>query len=200
MKLVIATGNKNKIFEIKEKLSCVEHIEIIPLGEFKNVPEIIEDADTFNGNAIKKARVIRDFTGLPSMADDSGLIVDALNGEPGVYSARYGGEGLTDRDRYLMVLDKMKGIEESKRGARFVCSIAIALPDGREFSADGLCEGRIALAPCGENGFGYDPVFYLPEYGRTMAELTLEIKNRISHRGKALDHASVIIKKLAAGQ
>jgi XTP/dITP diphosphohydrolase len=102
MKLVIATGNKNKIFEIKEKLSCVEHIEIIPLGEFKNVPEIIEDADTFNGNAMKKARVIRDLTGLPSMADDSGLIVDALNGEPGVYSARYGGEGLTDRDRYLM--------------------------------------------------------------------------------------------------
>lgn len=200
MKLVIATGNKNKIFEIKEKLSCVEHIEIIPLGEFKNVPEIIEDSDTFNGNAMKKARVIRDLTGLPSMADDSGLIVDALNGEPGVYSARYGGEGLTDRDRYLMVLDKMKGIEESKRGARFVCSIAIALPDGREFSADGLCEGRIALAPCGENGFGYDPVFYSPEYGRTMAELTLEIKNRISHRGKALDHASVIIKKLAAGQ
>lgn len=197
MKLVIATGNKNKILEIKDKFSDAGHLEIIPLSEFSGVPDIIEDADSFSGNAMKKARVIRDFTGLPSMADDSGLVIDALNGEPGVYSARYGGDGLTDIDRYNLVLEKMKNIPDEKRCARFVCSIAIAMPDGREFSTDGICEGRIAIVPCGENGFGYDPVFYLPEYGRTMAEITLEIKNRISHRGKALDLASGIIKRLS---
>lgn len=200
MKLVIATGNRNKILEIKDKFSGADHLDIIPLSEFKNIPEIIEDAATFSGNAVKKARIIRDFTGLPSMADDSGLVIDALNGEPGVYSARYGGEHLTDRDRYLLVLEKMKEIPDYERNARFVCSIAIAMPDGREFFTEGLCEGRIALVPCGENGFGYDPIFYLPEYGRTMAELTLDIKNRISHRGKALDHASLIIKELADGK
>lgn len=197
MKLVIATGNKNKILEIKDKFSDAGHLEIIPLSEFSGVPDIIEDADSFSGNAMKKARVIRDFTGLPSMADDSGLVIDALNGEPGVYSARYGGDGLTDIDRYNLVLEKMKNIPDEERCARFVCSIAIAMPDGREFSTDGICEGRIAIVPCGENGFGYDPVFYLPEYGRTMAEITLEIKNRISHRGKALDLASGIIKRLS---
>lgn len=197
MKLVIATGNKNKILEIKDKFSDAGHLEIIPLSEFSGVPDIIEDADSFSGNAMKKARVIRDFTGLPSMADDSGLVIDALNGEPGVYSARYGGDGLTDIDRYNLVLEKMKNIPDEKRCARFVCSIAIAMPDGREFSTDGICEGRIAIVPCGENGFGYDPVFYLPEYGRTMAEIALEIKNRISHRGKALDLASGIIKRLS---
>jgi len=200
MKLVIATGNKNKILEIKQKFSGAEHLEIIKLSEFSDIPEIIEDADTFSGNAIKKARVIRDFTGLPAMADDSGLVIDALYGEPGVFSARYGGVGLSDRDRYLLVLEKMKNTPDHKRSARFVCSIAIALPDGREFFSEGICEGRIAIVPSGENGFGYDPIFYLPEYGRTMAELTLDIKNRISHRGKALDQASLIIKDLSEGK
>lgn len=200
MKLVIATGNRNKILEIKEKFSKAEHLEIIPLSEFNGIPEIVEDADTFSGNAMKKARVIRDFTGLPSMADDSGLVIDALDGEPGVYSARYGGGELDDRGRYLLVLQKMKGVPAEKRSARFVCSIAIAMPDGREFLTEGVCEGEIAEAPCGENGFGYDPIFNLPEHGKTMAEITLDIKNRISHRGKALDLASVIIKELADGK
>lgn len=199
MKLVIATGNRNKIVEIKEKFADTGHLEIISLMEFKDIPEIIEDADTFHGNAIKKARVIRDFTGLPAMADDSGLVVDALNGEPGILSARYGGEGLTDIDRYLLVLEKMKGVPDVQRSARFICAIAIALPDGREFLCQGECEGRIALVPCGDKGFGYDPIFYLSEYGRTMAELTLDVKNIISHRGKALDQASIIIKDLADG-
>ncbi len=197
MKLVIATGNKNKILEIKDKFSDAGHLEIIPLSEFSGVPDIIEDADSFSGNAMKKARVIRDFTGLPSMADDSGLVIDALNGEPGVYSARYGGEGLSDIERYNLVLEKMKNIPDEERSARFVCSIAIAMPDGREFSTEGICEGRVAIVPGGKNGFGYDPIFYIPEYGRTMAEITLEIKNRISHRGKALDLASGIIKRLS---
>ncbi len=196
MKLVIATGNKNKITEIKDKFLKTGGLEIIPLNEFKNVPEIIEDADTFSGNAMKKARAIRDFTGLPSMADDSGLVVDALNGEPGVYSARYGGENADDRDRYLLVLEKMKGIPENERSARFVCSIAIAMPDGREYSTEGTCEGVISSEPRGDNGFGYDPVFYLPEFGKTMAEISLEIKNLVSHRGRALDRAAEIIRGL----
>ncbi len=197
MKLVIATGNKNKIHEIKAKFSTADHLEILPLTEFQGVPDIVEDEDTFGGNAMKKARAIRDFTGLPSMADDSGLVIDALNGEPGVYSARYGGPGLTDIDRYLLVLEKMKSVPDDKRRARFVCSIAIAMPDGREFAAEGTCEGVIARTPSGDNGFGYDPVFFLTEYGKTMAEIPLETKNIISHRGRALDIASVIIKELA---
>lgn len=200
MKLVIATGNRNKIVEIRDKFSKAEHLEILPLSQFENIPEIVEDADTFSGNAIKKARVIRDFTGLPVMADDSGLVIDALDGEPGVYSARYGGGELDDSGRYLLVLEKMKGIPAEKRSARFVCSIAIAMPDGREFFTEGVCEGRISEAPCGANGFGYDPIFHLPEYGKTMAEITLDEKNIISHRGKALDLAAVIIKELADGK
>ncbi|HPJ34628.1 MAG TPA: XTP/dITP diphosphatase [Spirochaetota bacterium] len=197
MKLVIATGNRNKIIEIKNKFSDAPHLEIIPLSEFRNIPEIIEDSDTFSGNAMKKARIIRDFTGLPSMADDSGLVIDALDGEPGVYSARYGGDGLDDRGRYLLVLEKMKTVPEGKRGARFVCAIAVAMPDGREFLTEGICEGTISLAPAGAKGFGYDPVFYLPEFGKTMAELDLNVKNSISHRGKALELVSEIIKELA---
>ena len=195
MKLVIATGNRNKVAEIRNKFSSLKNIEIIPLSDFENIPEIVEDADSFTGNALKKARVIRDFTGLPAMADDSGLEVDALNGEPGVYSARYGGEGLTDRDRYLLLLENMEDIP-GRRSARFRCCIAIALPDGREFTTEGRCEGVITTAPSGDNGFGYDPVFFLPEYGRTMAELTLDIKNRISHRGRALDSAALILGKI----
>lgn len=198
MKLVIATGNRNKIIEIKDKLSGAQDLEIIPLSDFSDIPEIIEDSDSFSGNALKKARTIRDFTGLTAMADDSGLVVDALGGDPGVFSARYGGENATDIDRYLLVLDKLKGVPESGRSARFVCSIAIAAPDGREFITEGFCEGVISLAPRGENGFGYDPVFYLPEYGRTMAELSLDIKNRISHRGKALEKAAGIIAELSS--
>ena len=186
MKLVIATGNRNKITEIKNKFYGLSGIEVIPLTEFKKIPEIIEDAETFTGNALKKARIIRDFTGLAAMADDSGLAVDALNGEPGVYSARYGGEGLTDEKRYLLLLEKMKGIIPENRNARFICCIALALPDGREFTAEGTCEGIITDKPSGENGFGYDPVFLCKETGKTFAEMTMDEKSSVSHRGKAL--------------
>ena len=189
MKIVIATSNKNKLIEIKDKFSSINNIEIVSMSEFGEIPEIIEDADTFTGNAMKKARIIRDFTGEISLADDSGLEVDALNGEPGVYSARYGGESATDIDRYNIVLDKMKGVEEHRRSARFICVIAMALPDGREFVAEGSCEGMISSEPTGSNGFGYDPVFYIPELKSTMAQISLKDKNRISHRAKALESA-----------
>jgi len=189
MKIVIATSNKNKIIEIRDKFSSVSGIEIIPLSQYENIPRIVEDSDSFKGNALKKAEMIRDFTGEISLADDSGLVVDALNGEPGVYSARYGGEDASDVDRYNLILEKMKGIEEEKRTARFVCAIAMAFPDGRKFVTEGACEGMIFNGARGCNGFGYDPVFYVPELKLTMAEIELGEKNRISHRAKALESA-----------
>ncbi len=193
MKIVIATSNRNKVLEIREKFSSAGEFVIVPLSDYQNVPSVIEDADTFSGNALKKARAIRDFTGEVSLADDSGLVVDALNGGPGVYSARYGGEGLTDEERYKLLLENMTGIEGSKRTARFICSIAVAFPDGREFVTDGTVEGIIAESPSGDNGFGYDPVFYIPDFNKTMAEIPLEEKNSISHRGRALDQAVRIL-------
>jgi len=189
MKIVIATSNKNKIIEIKNKFSSIRGLEIIPMSEYKDIPLIIEDADSFKGNALKKARIIRDFTGEISLADDSGLVVDALGGEPGVYSARYGGENLTDTDRYNLLLEKMRGIETGRRSARFICAIAMALPGGGEFTAEGACEGVISAEPAGSGGFGYDPVFYIPGLKLTMAEISLDQKNRISHRAKALESA-----------
>ena len=189
MKIVAATSNKNKIIEIKDKFSLFSELEIIPLSEYSNIPEIIEDGDTFVENAIKKAKIIRDFTGEITVADDSGLAVDFLNGEPGVYSARYGGENLTDIDRYNLILEKMRDVESDKRTARFMCVIAIAFPDGRIITAQGACEGMITYKPSGTNGFGYDPIFYLPELKSTMAEISLSEKNKISHRGKALEAA-----------
>ncbi len=189
MKIVIATSNKNKVIEIKDKFSSISGLEIKTLSEYNNIPEIVEDADSFKGNALKKAKIIRDFTGEISLADDSGLVVDALNGEPGVYSARYGGEDASDIDRYNLVLKKMSGVEVEKRSARFICAIAMAFPDGREFVVEGACEGLISDKPSGAGGFGYDPVFYVPEMKLTMAEISLEQKNRISHRGRALESA-----------
>lgn len=189
MKIIAATSNKNKIIEINNKFAGITGLEIIPLSEYKGVPEIIEDGRTFSENALKKARAIRDFTGEISLADDSGLVVDAIGGEPGIYSARYGGENLTDADRYNLILEKLKGVEENSRNARFICSIAMAFPDGREFYTEGVCEGRIAFVPGGNNGFGYDPVFFIPELECTMAEISLEEKNRISHRARALESA-----------
>ncbi len=189
MKIVIASSNKNKILEIRDKFSSISGIEIISLSEYSNIPEIIEDADSFKGNALKKARIIRDFTGEISLADDSGLAVDALNGGPGVYSARYGGENLSDIDRYKLLLEKMTDVADEDRSAGFICAIAMALPDGREFVTEGRCEGVISREPSGSNGFGYDPVFYIPELKATMAEINLAEKNRISHRAKALESA-----------
>jgi XTP/dITP diphosphohydrolase len=189
MKIVIASSNKNKIIEIRDKFSSLAGIEIAALSEYNDIPEIVEDADTFSGNALKKARIIRDFTGEVSLADDSGLVVDALNGEPGIYSARYGGDNLSDIDRYKLVLEKMSLVEDGCRSARFICAIAMALPDGREFVVEGSCEGVISREPSGDYGFGYDPVFYIPEVKASMAEIDLAEKNRISHRAKALESA-----------
>lgn len=194
MNIVAATGNRNKIAEINEKLSGVDDINILPLSDFGINPDIEENADSFRGNALIKAREVCRLTGNVSMADDSGLVVDALGGEPGVYSARYGGPGLDDRGRYMLLLERMKNIPEGSRSARFVCSIALVFPDGREFVTEGTCEGMITERPEGGMGFGYDPVFLVPEKGKTMAMLSMEEKNMISHRGRALEKMAEILK------
>lgn len=198
MKIVAATANKNKINEIREKFSGVAHLSIIPVSDLISLPDIVEDADTFEGNALIKAEKICAITGMPAMADDSGLVVDALGGEPGVYSARYGGPGLDDTGRYMLLLDKMKDVPDGARAARFVCAIAIVLPDGRRFTSTGTCEGIITRSPEGEMGFGYDPVFFVPEKKKTMAQLSMTEKNSLSHRGRALDKAALLLKDLAA--
>lgn len=188
--LVIATGNPGKIRELGALLADVG-ISLQTLADFPNCPEVAEDGETFEANAAKKAWAVVACTGLPALADDSGLEVDALGGRPGVFSARYAGdrtapERPTDADNYRRLLEEMAGIPWDQRRARFVCCIVVAFPGGRTVVARGACEGVINLTPQGSGGFGYDPVFWLPEYNCTMAEVGLEVKNRISHRAQAL--------------
>ena len=196
IKLVIATGNRNKIREIQEKFAGMEWLSLVPLGDFPDPPEVIEDGRTFRENALKKASAIAAYTGLPAMADDSGLVVDALGGRPGVLSARYGGEAADDTAKNGMILEEMRGVPAELRAARFVCVIAVAFPGGKHVTAEGTCEGVITDAMKGSHGFGYDPIFFLPDRGMTMAELPLEEKNKISHRAKALEAMREILLKL----
>ncbi len=161
-------------------------IQVISLDAFPNAPEVIEDGDTFEANAIKKAREIAKYTGLPALADDSGLVVDALNGAPGVYSARYAGEYATDKANNDKLIENLRGIPENQRTAHFCCAMALATPDGRVQTAEAIWEGRILTTPRGANGFGYDPLFYVPTRNATSAELSSDEKNRLSHRGQAL--------------
>ena len=198
MKLVMATSNTNKILEIRNKFSDISNLELIPISTFKNPPVIIEDGATFHENAHKKAAGIAEFTGLASMADDSGLVIDALDGYPGIFSARFGGENAADDDRNRMILEKMQGVTADRRSARFICIIAIAVPGENCLYSVGNCDGFIVNEPRGSNGFGYDPIFYLPKLGKTMAELSLEEKNKISHRAKALDAAKELLGSLCA--
>lgn len=173
---------------------------VLTLNDYPGIPDIAETGSTFEENAAIKAEAVCEYTGLPSLADDSGLVVDALGGEPGVYSARYGGSGLDDHDRYLLLLDKMKGIPQPDRTARFVCAMVLSFPGGKSYTRTGTCEGSIAFEPLGEHGFGYDPVFYLSEYDKTMAQLPPEEKNRISHRARALDGIAALLEFLSKGK
>lgn len=195
LKLVLASTNKGKIAEFRELLAELP-IELFGLGDYPGIPEIKEDGKTFAENALIKARVIADHTGELTLADDSGLEVDALNGEPGVYSARYGQPGWSDRDRYLFLLEKLQGVPFEKRTARFRCALALVNPrNNRIDQVDGAVEGVILDSPRGDHGFGYDPVFLIPELGKTMAELTGEEKNSFSHRGRAAWKMISLIKK-----
>jgi XTP/dITP diphosphohydrolase len=168
------------------------------LDDFLDVTEIEEDGRSFAENALKKARFYSKQFGKLTLSDDSGLEVDRLKGLPGIYSARYAGEGATSREKNEKLLREMEGFPLSKRGAKFKCAIAIAAPDGREAIAEGSCRGKIGFGLVGKNGFGYDPLFILPQYGKTMAQLSLEEKNRISHRGKALRKLKRVINKFLA--
>lgn len=182
--LVIATRNKGKTLEIRALLQDFP-VEIKNLNDFGPIPEVEEDGETFDDNAYKKASFAARVLGFPALADDSGLVVDALDGRPGVYSARYGGEDATDESRCEKLLAELKGV--TNRKAAFECVISIAVPVGPALTYEGRCEGVIAESPDGLNGFGYDPVFYYPPMGKTFAQLTGEEKNRVSHRGKALN-------------
>lgn len=186
MELLVATKNAGKFREYQDLLQGLP-VHLVSLTDAHIEIEVEETGQTFAQNAILKAQAYAAQTGLATLADDSGLEVDALNGEPGVFSARYGGRHGTDASRYLLLLDKMRDIPWERRGARFRCVIALALPDGSEPEAigDGRCEGFIAPVPRGTYGFGYDPVFFVPQFGRSMAELSSDIKNQISHRARA---------------
>ena len=193
--LVLASGNKGKLAEFQRLLEGLD-VQIHSMKEYPEIGEIVEDGSTFAENALIKARAVCKATGKPAMADDSGLAVDALDGAPGIYSARFAGEQRSDADNNAKVLQLLEGVEDSKRTARFFCVIAIVLPDGREYTVEGTCEGTILHALQGEGGFGYDPLFYVESLDKTFAELTMEEKNRISHRGHANRKAVEIIRGL----
>lgn len=185
MKIVLATRNMGKLKEIKEILRGLD-LDILSLNDFPEVPPIIENGKTFKENALKKARFVSRYFNTPALADDSGLEVDALGKRPGIFSARYAGENATDEENNRKLIEELKGLPLEKRQARYQCVIAIVFSSDNEEVVEENCNGLIALEPKGSSGFGYDPLFYVPEYGKTMAELPPDIKNRISHRGKAL--------------
>jgi len=195
-RLLLATTNKGKAAEYRDLLKGLD-FEIITLDQAGISSEAEESYNTFEENARHKAVFYAELGGFLTLADDSGLEVDTLGGEPGVRSSRYAGDNATDRDRVDFLLNKLKGVPQPKRTARFRCVIAVAHPGGAVKTVEGTCEGYIAMEPRGSNGFGYDPVFYLPEYGKTIAELSPEIKNRISHRGRAASLARDILTNTA---
>lgn len=184
-KIIFATGNAGKMKEIKMILKDLQ-IPILSMKEAGVDVDIVEDGTTFEENALIKARTIAKASNTLTLADDSGLEIDYLNKEPGVYSARYMGEDTSYHIKNQNLIDRLEGVSDEKRTARFVCVIAAVFPDGREYTVRGTIEGMIGYEERGENGFGYDPIFFVPEYGCSTAELSPEIKNEISHRGKAL--------------
>lgn len=185
-KLIFATGNENKMKEIRMILGDLDY-EILSMKEAGIDADIVEDGKTFEENAIIKATAISKLSGCLVLADDSGLEVDYMDKMPGIYSARWMGEDTSYRIKNKAIIDKLEGVPDGKRTARFVCAIAAAFPDGRVVTKRGTIEGIIGYEERGENGFGYDPIFFLPEYGKTTAELSPEEKNQISHRGRALE-------------
>jgi len=193
-KFLVATKNKGKLKEIEEILAGLP-FEVVSMEQAGIDKDIEEYGTTFEENAMIKAKELHRLTGEMVMADDSGLEVDYLNGAPGIYSARFAGEGATDEDKNKKLLELLEGVPFEKRSARFVCVIAVVFPDGRSFTVKGTCDGYIGFEPQGTNGFGYDPLFFLPEYNMTTAQLDPDEKNKISHRGKALKAMVEKLKK-----
>lgn len=195
-RIVLATKNKGKIKEMHELLAPM-NIEVLSLADFSPVDDAEENGATFAENAMLKARYYFSHTGTPCLADDSGLEVDALDGRPGVYSARYSGEDATDASNNAKVLQEMTGVEQEKRTARFRCAMAL-VGDGIELTTDGTCEGVLLTEERGNGGFGYDPLFYVPAFERTLAEMSSDEKNSISHRGSAVRKMADLIAEMMA--
>lgn len=194
-KIVFATGNKGKVKEIQMILADLG-VEVTTMKEEGIVVNVDENGTTYEENAMIKAREVAKHTDAIVMADDSGLEIDHLNKEPGIYSARYMGEDTSYRIKNANLIERLNGVADEERTARFVCAIAAVLPDGRELTSRGVIEGRIGYEEKGENGFGYDPIFYVPEFGKTTAQLTEEEKNKVSHRGRALEIMKEELKKI----
>ena len=193
-RIIFATGNEGKMREIRAILEDLK-LPVLSMKEAGVNPEIVEDGKTFGENAEIKARAVWNLTGDIVLADDSGLVVDYIGGEPGIYSARYLGEDTSYAVKNQVIIDRLSQAKGSERSARFVCNIAAVLPDGRVLHAEETMEGEIAYAPEGSGGFGYDPILYLPEFAKTSAELTMDEKNQISHRGKALRAVKELLKR-----
>lgn len=191
--LIFATGNQGKVNEFRQILG--DGYEILSMKDLDLDIDIVEDGSTFEENAIIKAKAVAGATGKMVLADDSGFEVDALNGEPGIYSSRYMGEDTPYEIKNADLLKRCEGVPDEKRGARFVCVIACAYPDGRVETVRGVIEGKLAYEPKGENGFGYDPIFYYPEKGMTTGEMEPEEKNAISHRGQAVRKMAELLKQ-----
>lgn len=196
MKLVLATRNADKINEIRAALEGLK-MEILTLDRFPEMPALVEDGQTLTENAIKKARAVCDYTQLLCLADDTGLEVDFLGGAPGVYSSRFAGPEATYDDNVEKLLQRLQGVPREQRTARFRCVVALVGPT-MERVVEGICEGIIGEERRGQGGFGYDPVFYVPNLGQTFAEMPLALKNGISHRGRALQKARVILEQWLA--
>jgi len=194
-KLVIATDNKGKLREFQRLLEPLK-VEVLSLEDFPEIGQIEENGDTFALNALIKAKTVAKVTGLTSLADDSGLEVDYLGGLPGVHSARFAGEPKDDQKNNQKLLKLLEGVPLEQRTARFKCAIAIITSEGREYIAEGSCEGWILTEEKGGAGFGYDPLFYVPQYQKTFAELDMETKNKISHRGMATQKAIEILQQI----
>jgi XTP/dITP diphosphohydrolase len=192
--IVVATRNPGKLKEIAAILAFAS-ARFLSLQEFPEIPEIVEDGKTFAENALKKAKTIARMTGRIAVADDSGLTVDGLEGRPGIYSSRYAGEKASDEDRYRKLLREMESLPEGKRGGAFVCAAAVASPSGDADVVEAEWRGTITLAPRGANGFGYDPVFFIPEVNQTVAELDPAVKNKISHRARAFEKLKKVLSR-----
>lgn len=198
MKLLVATTNPGKFAEVQSFLAKFQ-LEIFSLESLSDYPKIVEDGATFEENALKKAQTLADYSGYFTLADDSGLEVDALNGAPGIYSARYGGAECDDDKNNAKLLNELRFVPEQRRRARFVCALAFCAPKaqgGRIWTVRESCEGRIAFSPKGQNGFGYDPVFFYPPFGKTFGELDRATKATVSHRGKALERFAAALPAL----
>lgn len=198
-RIVLATRNQGKVKEIGD-LARDLPVEFLSLSDVVPIIDVVEDGATFEENALKKAREVARATGLTSLADDSGLCIDALDGRPGVHSARYAGEAATDEEKCARVLNEMADVPDDRRSAHFVCILALVTPEGEESLFEGRCTGRITREPHGAAGFGYDPIFFHEESGLTFAQMDRDSKNAVSHRGRSLKKLASYLRALAEGK